>query len=122
MAGGAVILITAALWSRQRTLVLASVLVFVTIFNYAAESPSYVIAVAGVALWYFSQPRTPVNSVLLAATFLAMLSSTDLVPRTIRHDFVEPYVVKAIPCIAVWIKIQWDLASNRSNRDSTETA
>ena len=34
-----------------------------------------------------------------------MLSSTDLVPRSLRHDFLEPYVVKALPCLAVWLKI-----------------
>jgi hypothetical protein len=109
---GAVILIVTALLAirtqggRAPFLVLASVLIFVTIFNYAAESPSYVIAVAGVALWYFSQPRTAVNLALLIATFLlAMLSSTDLFPRALRHDVFEPYAVKALPCILVWLKI-----------------
>lgn len=107
VAAGAVVLIaTAWLNRRSRILVMASVLIFVTIFNYAAESPSYVIAVAGVALWYFSQARTPVNLALLAATFLlTMLASTDLVPRSLRHEFLEPYVIKALPCIAVWLKI-----------------
>ncbi|MDP9115658.1 MAG: DUF2029 domain-containing protein [Acidobacteriota bacterium] len=107
VAAGAVILIAMSLLHRHsRILVLASVLIFVTIFNYAAESPSYVIAVSGVALWYFSQPRTAVNLALLAATFLlTMLSSTDLVPRTVRHQFFELYVVKLLPCLAVWLKI-----------------
>jgi hypothetical protein len=107
VAAGVVILIATSLLNRhQRILVMASVLIFVTIFNYAAESPSYIIAVAGVALWYFSQPRTPVNLALLAATFLlTMLSSTDLIPRTFRHEFLEPYVVKVLPCLAVWLKI-----------------
>ena len=111
VAAGALILIATALLARQaRILVLASVLIFVTIFNYAAESPSYVIAVSGVALWYFSQPRTHLNLALLAATFLfSMLASTDLVPHSLRREFLEPYVVKALPCIAVWIKLQWDL-------------
>ena len=72
--------------SPPRILVMASVLIFVTIFNYAAESPSYVIAVAGVALWFFSQPRTTVNLALLAATFLfTMLASTDLIPSVPTH-------------------------------------
>ena len=107
VAAGAAILIATSLLNRHhRILVMASALIFVTIFNYAAESPSYVIAVAGVALWYFSQPRTPASLALLAATFLfTMLASTDLIPRQLRHDFLEPYVVKALPCIAVWLKI-----------------
>jgi hypothetical protein len=43
---------------RFRLLVMASVLIFVTIFNYAAESPTFVLAVTGCALWYFFQART----------------------------------------------------------------
>ena len=104
--GAVILIVTAVLGRRAPLLVLASVLIFVTIFNYAAESPSYVIAVSGVALWYFSQPRSAVNLALLIATFLlAMLSSTDLFPRALRHDVFEPYVVKALPCILVWLKI-----------------
>ena len=125
---GAVILIVTALLAirtqggRAPFLVLASVLIFVTIFNYAAESPSYVIAVSGVALWYFAQPRTAVNLALLIATFvLAMLSSTDLFPRALRHDVFEPYAVKALPCILVWIKIQWDLVNRVILKDTHAT-
>jgi hypothetical protein len=123
VAAAAVILIVTAIVGRQsRLLVLASVLIFVTIFNYAAESPSYVIAVSGVALWYFSQPRTAVNLALLIATFLfAMLSSTDLFSRAVRHDLFEPYVVKALPCILVWIKIQWDLVNRVILKDTHAT-
>ena len=86
VAAGAVILIATSLLNRHsRILVMASVLIFVTIFNYAAESPSYVIAVSGVALWYFSPTPHRVNLALLAATFLfTMLASTDLIPRSLR--------------------------------------
>jgi hypothetical protein len=108
VAAGALVMIAAALLTRQsRIVILAMVLIFVTIFNYAGESSSYVIALAGVALWYFSQPRTAANLALLSATFLlSILASTDLIPRSLRHDLLDPYVVKAIPCIAIWIKIQ----------------
>jgi hypothetical protein len=84
---GALILIAVALRGprrdpRFRLLAAASVLIFVTIFNYAAESPTFVLAVTGCALWYFFQARTPANLALLIAVFLfTCLSSTDLVPR-----------------------------------------
>jgi hypothetical protein len=122
VAAGALVLIASALLGRQsRVIVLASVLIFVTIFNYAAESPSYVIAVAGVALWYFSQPRTATNLALLAATFLlSMLASTDVVPRSLRREFLEPYVVKALPCIAVWLRIQMELLFDHSPKVSNK--
>jgi len=114
VATGGIVLAASTLIGRDRTLVLASVLIFVTIFNFAAESPTYVIAVSGVALWYFSQARTRANLALLAATLLfAMLAGTELVPRSLRQQYLEPYVVKALPCIAVWLKLQWDLVAHR---------
>ena len=112
---GALILIAVALRGprrdpRFRLLAAASVLIFVTIFNYAAESPTFVLAVTGCALWYFFQARTPANLALLIAVFLfTSLSSTDLVPRALRREFLETYVIKAIPCILVWIKLQYDM-------------
>jgi hypothetical protein len=112
---GALILLAGALRGprsdpRFRLLTAASVLIFVTIFNYAAESPTFVLAATGCALWYFFQARTPANLALLVAVFLfTCLSSTDLVPRALRREFLETYVVKAVPCILVWIKLQYDL-------------
>lgn len=94
-----------------RTLLIASVLVYVVIFNHMAESPTYVIAVLGVALWYVSRKPTPLDTALAAATFvLTCLASTDLVPPAVRARVVAPYMLKAVPCIAVWIKLQYDLA------------
>ena len=94
-----------------RTRLIASVLVYVVIFNHMAESPTYVIAVLGVALWYFSGERTPLDTALVAATFaLTSVASTDLVPPVVRAHVVAPYMLKAVPCIAVWIKMQYDLA------------
>jgi hypothetical protein len=96
--------------AQFRMLTAASALIFVTIFNYAAESPTYVIAVAGVGLWFVAQPASGVNAVLLALVFLfSELSSSSLFPRQMRHDLFEPYVIKAVPCILVWMKLQWDL-------------
>jgi len=112
---GALILLGVALRGphrnpRFRLLAAASALIFVTIFNYAAESPTFVLAVSGCALWYFFQARTPANLALLIAVFLfTCLSSTDLVPRALRREFLETYVIKAIPCILVWIKLQYDM-------------
>ena len=90
----------------------ASVLIFVVVFNHMAESPTYVLAVLGVAVWYFSREPARVDTVLLLATFLfSVLSATDLVPRPVRTNLVAPYALKAAPCIAVWLKIQYDLAA-----------
>ncbi len=93
-----------------RVFLLASVLVWVVIFNHRAESPTFVIAVSGVALWYFSQAPKTENLVLLLLTLLfTVLSATDLFPAFVRNQWMKPYVVKAVPCILIWAKITFDL-------------
>ena len=95
---------------RFRALLLASILVWVVIFNHRAESPTFVTAVTGVALWYFVQAPKTENLVLLLLTFVfTILSATDLFPAFVRKQWFVPYVVKAVPCILVWAKITFDL-------------
>jgi hypothetical protein len=89
---------------------LASLLIWMVIFNHKAESPTFIIAVTGVAIWYFSQAKSTVNLVLVLFVFLfTILSPTDIFPQMIRENWVKPYVLKAVPCIFVWFKITYDL-------------
>ncbi|TDE13169.1 glycosyltransferase family 87 protein [Dyadobacter psychrotolerans] len=93
-----------------RILMLASILIWVVIFNHRAESPTFIIAISGVALWYFSQFQKRENLVLLIlALIFTGLSSTDLFPKFIRNQWIFPYVIKAVPCILIWIKILYDM-------------
>ncbi|MDL5048146.1 glycosyltransferase family 87 protein [Oscillatoria amoena NRMC-F 0135] len=86
-----------------RLLLTASVLLWVIIFNHKAESPTFVIAIAGAALWYFMQPKNTAALVLIALAFIfTSLSPTDLFPPPVRKQFIEPYVLKAVPCIFIW--------------------
>ncbi|KAB2914499.1 MAG: DUF2029 domain-containing protein [Bacteroidetes bacterium] len=86
-----------------RLLLTASVLLWVIIFNHKAESPTFVIAIAGAALWYFMQPKNTVALVMIALAFIfTSLSPTDLFPPPVRKQFIEPYVLKAVPCIFIW--------------------
>jgi hypothetical protein len=95
---------------QYRILILASILIWVVIFNHRAESPTFIIAISGVALWYFSQEQSKVNLFLLVlALIFTGLSSTDLFPKFVRDQYVWPYVLKAVPCILVWGKILYDL-------------
>lgn len=97
-------------YSAFRLSVLCSMLVWVVIFNHKAESPTYIIALLGVAIWYFSQPKTVVNFGLLILTLvLTTFSVSDLTPRFIRNGFVNPYGIKAVMPIVVWCKIMVEL-------------
>jgi hypothetical protein len=89
---------------------LCSTLVWVVIFNHKSESPTFIIALLGISLWYFSGKRTFVNTVLIILTFLlTTLSVSDLVPAHIKHVFFEPYCIKALMPLIVWIKITTEL-------------
>lgn len=98
------------LYSRETKFnlnMLASVLIWVVIFNHKGESPTYIIALTGVAIWYFTQPPTRVNTTLAVLTLaFTSFSSTDLItPYWIARTYVEPYAVKAVFCSIVWVKI-----------------
>jgi hypothetical protein len=86
------------------------VLIWVILFNHMAESPTLVIAVTGIAVWYFSNPRNLFDKILLGLTVvLTSLSGTDLFPANIRHDVIYPYVVKVFPIILVYGKLMFEL-------------
>ncbi|MCG8576452.1 MAG: DUF2029 domain-containing protein [Flavobacteriales bacterium] len=96
--------------SYYRLLCLASVLIWVILFNHKAESQTYVIAVAGMAIWYFSRKRGWASTVLiLVSLYLVVLAPTDLVPRTWRKEFLDPYVIRVIPCLIVWLVILYEM-------------
>ncbi|MES2732588.1 MAG: glycosyltransferase family 87 protein [Bacteroidota bacterium] len=97
-----------------RLLMLASVLLWIIIFNHKAESPTFVLAISGVAVWYFSQERRTENLVLLCLAFVfTSLSPTDLFPAYLREHLVFPYVLKAVPCILIWFKLIYDMLFNQ---------
>lgn len=99
---------------KFRLLYLASLLIWVVIFNHKAESPTFIIAIAGVAIWGFYTNKGWLNIALLCfAALFTILSPTDIFPRSLRQSFVEPYVMKAVPCILIWFKITWELLTFR---------
>ena len=70
-------------WDRNfRLQFLTSILVFCVLFNHQAESPSYVIATIGAAVWFAASERATWRTVMIVAVFsIVNLASTDLMPR-----------------------------------------
>ncbi len=86
-----------------RTVFLGAILMWMIAFNHLSESPTFVIAMAGVGLWYFAQPATPARRALLWFAFLLVsVSYSDLVPPGLRNRFVAPYALKALPVVVIW--------------------
>ncbi len=83
---------------------LGAILLFTVVFNPGVESPSYIIGVAGAAIWYISKEREAWHKWLMAILFIfTCLSPTEVFPKFIRDNYFIPSAIKAIPCILVWI-------------------
>ncbi|MEO6883691.1 MAG: glycosyltransferase family 87 protein [Bacteroidia bacterium] len=89
---------------------LASFLIWSVIFNHMAESPSYIIALFGVGIWYLAVTPKKTEMILLGfVLILTCLASSDAVPLSVRMHVILPYSLKALPCVAVWLYIQYRL-------------
>ncbi len=89
---------------------LSSVLMYVIIFNHKAETATFVIAVCGCALWYYTSRNTWLDTCLILAVFLfTCLSPTDLFPPWLRKAFFKPYALEVVPVTCMWIKLNYDL-------------
>jgi hypothetical protein len=93
-----------------RLLILASLLIWAMIFNHIAESPSYIVAVLGVAIWFVTDKKDWLAySLLVLVIVLCVLSPTNIFPEYIREHYVKPYVLKMVPCMLIWFLIQYKL-------------
>jgi hypothetical protein len=101
-------------------LLLASTLIFAIIFSSSSESPTYIIAFAGVAIWFMNleRPVTPLEVCLFVfALIITSLSPSDLFPRYIKMHYVVPYKLKALPCVLIWLKIVYETVTRKFNTE-----
>jgi hypothetical protein len=108
-------------WSEWgfRRLYLCSVLIFCIVFNHQAESPTFVIGVAGAAIWFAALERRSRWEWFLFAFVLVctVLASSDAMPKVIQDRFFDPYHFKSVPLLLVWVEIQrrlWVRGSTRT--------
>jgi hypothetical protein len=94
-------------WDLRR-LYLCSVLVFCLIFNHQAESPTFVVAITGAAIWFaaIQRPSRWEWALLGFVVVFTILASSDLMPRAIQRDFFDRYRFKTVPLIALWVELQ----------------
>ena len=71
-----------------RKSLLASLLIYVVIFNHQAENSSYIIAAVGLAVWYLDSDRSVIRTLLLVLCLVGL---------------------EAIPYTIVWFWLQFDL-------------
>lgn len=98
--------------NKFKLLILASVLLFTVLFSSGSESPTYIIAFLGVAIWFVIKD-TPISRwdwvLLIFALLLTSFSPSDVFPKFIRENYIKPYALKALPCLLIWLKISYEL-------------
>ena len=100
---------------------LAQGLIGVVIFSTSAESPTYVIAVVGFAIWYVLYAPTHskwMYFLLLFVLVFTVLSPTDIFPRYLRLEYVIRYSLKALPCFLAWLIITYQLLFSNFEKKS----
>lgn len=98
--------------SMFRHTVVAAVMMFVCLFSTGTESSGYIIALTGCCIWYCCCPwkRNKWDIALMAFAFiLTSLSPSDLFPRTLKQEIIQPFALKALPVVLIWIKLSYEL-------------
>lgn len=93
-----------------RLLYICSILLWVVTFNHKSESPSFIIAVTGMAIWLVMEGATPTRIFLcLLAIAVTSLAHSDLLPLSFRVNYVDVYVIKGLPAFVLWVVIQYNI-------------
>lgn len=100
-------------------MILASTLLFVVLFSSGSESPTYIIAIAGVMLWFLMQKRFSKLDIglLIFVMIFTCFAFSDLFPKSIKENVFVKYSTKAIPCILVWFRVIYDLLTRDFEKD-----
>lgn len=95
-----------------RLALLASVLMFTVLFSTGSESSTYIIALTGMAIWYWTAPweRGRCDLALMVLAFvITSMSPSDLFPAYLRKTWIQPYALKALPVALIWLRLCWEM-------------
>jgi len=81
-------------------------MLFLIVFNTGSESPTYIIGVVPISLWYVLQRKTAsTNLIFIIAIFFSSFSYSDLLTPWFRTHIMLPYALKVIGCFLIWVVI-----------------
>jgi hypothetical protein len=100
-------------------LILCSSLLFIVLFSSGSESPTFIIAVAGVMLWFLIQKNRSYYTwfLLFFVLILTCFSFSDLFPKFVKENYIMKYSLKALPCCFVWFRIVYELLVKDFEKD-----
>ncbi|MEQ9063640.1 MAG: glycosyltransferase family 87 protein [Vicingaceae bacterium] len=99
----------------------AMLLAWVIVFNHKSESPTFIIAMTGIGLWYVIDKQKAWRSYfLLFALFAVSIAFSDAMPKLIREAFFYKYSMKALPCVVFLVIVLWELTFTRGENYTEE--
>lgn len=99
--------------ARFRFLYLCSVLLYMVLFNHQAERASYLIAFVGATLWYAGSARERWQSWMYGIAFVTIPLMSTLVPGALFRTPTATLYRLAIPALAIWLAVQWEMMRGR---------
>ncbi|MES2061788.1 MAG: glycosyltransferase family 87 protein [Bacteroidota bacterium] len=102
--------------TQYQLLILASVLIFTVIFSSSAESPTYIIAFSGVAIWFMNLNRPVTILEICLLVFAIVITSfpfADVFIKNFSATYIRPYKLKALPCLLVWLYIIYETLTRK---------
>ena len=99
---------------RYRVYFFCALMMWMPLFNHAAEIYSYAIAIIGVATWYAYQPRNKwLDRGILLFIFLASVTPIDPMPKAWSY-FVREHNLKVIPYMILFAVVLGQMLFNKS--------
>jgi len=100
-------------------MILASTLLFVVLFSSGSESPTYIIAVSGVMIWFLMQKKLSRFDIglLVFVMIFTCFAFSDLFPKFVKEEVFIKYSTKAIPCILIWFRVMYELLTRDFEKD-----
>ena len=89
---------------------LAFVSIYLMLASTGTESPTLIMAFPGVGIWFVLREKSKARWVLLLITLIiSSFSPTDLFPKWLRNEWINPLGLMILPLFLVWLAIAWDL-------------
>ncbi|MFB6455826.1 glycosyltransferase family 87 protein [Chitinophaga sp. Hz27] len=100
--------------SNYQLYILCSVLFFPVLFSSSSESPTYIIAIPAICIWYVIQNSSKWNNIFIFfAILLVSFSHSDVLTPWFRKNIAVPYAIKALPCLVLYLVIVYQILSKQ---------
>lgn len=101
--------------------ILAFMLIYIMLASTGTESPTLIMAFPGVGLWFvLSKKKSYHWFVLIFTCLISSFSPTDIFPKFIRENIINPYGLMIFPLLIIWFLLAWELRFEPENSAKEE--